>query len=71
MNPTVETFHDEDGNEFGMLTWRDGGTTKLVEVDAIRHLGQLRETDLEMYEFVWDLILLGLERGAPIEALEG
>lgn len=45
----------------------DGILERTFVEDAIR----LRDSDPEAYEFVWDLIHLAIDRGAPMDALEG
>ena len=41
-----------------------------VELDFMLAVLHLRETDEEAFEFVWDLVLLANDRGAPAEAMD-
>jgi hypothetical protein len=42
-----------------------------VELDVVAALARLRESDQEAFESIADMIELFLERGAPLEALDG
>ena len=41
-----------------------------IERQFVEDAIQLRDSDAEAFEFVWDLILLALDRGAPKDALD-
>ena len=66
----VIELQDDEG-VFAVVEIIEDKITRHVELAAVAALARLRDTDIEAYEHAWEGIELLLERGAPIDGLDG
>jgi hypothetical protein len=66
----VHELEDDDGL-FRVVEIVVDDASLFVELEVVAALARLRESDQEAFENVADMVELFLERGAPLEALEG
>jgi hypothetical protein len=66
----VHELEDDEGN-FLVVAVNVDGADMHVELDVVAAMARLRNSDQEAFESVADMIELFLERGAPLEALDG
>jgi hypothetical protein len=66
----VHELEDDEGNFLVVAVNVDGADMHL-ELEVVAAMARLRNSDQEAFESVADLIELFLERGAPLEALDG
>ena len=64
------TLTSEEG-EADFLVRQDNHEMDVLELEFVDDLMTLRATDIDGFEYVWNLTVAFLERGAPIEAIEG
>jgi len=73
----VERLEHDHGDDLFLVKRYEGGhnhmeeADEVIELEAIDDLMTLRATDVEAYEVVMSVCASLLERGQPIEALEG
>jgi len=68
--PIFDATIDGEHVEFVALT-ADSNVDDLLERAFVREVIALRAADMEAYELVWDMVRALLERGRPLEAIEG
>lgn len=68
--PIFDATIDGEHVEFVALT-ADSNVDDLLEMAFVREVIALRAADMEAYELVWDMVRALLERGRPLEAIEG
>jgi len=70
----VERLEHDHGEDLFLVKRYQGAhdeEDEVIELEAIDDLMTLRATDVEAYEVVMNVCASLLERGQPIEALEG
>ena len=72
----VERLEHDQGEDLFLVKRYENGHAleeedEVIELEAIDDLMTLRATDVEAYEVVMSVCASLLERGQPIEALEG
>jgi len=70
----VERLEHDTGTDLFLVKRYENGheeEDEVIELEAIDDLMTLRATDVEAYEVVMSVCASLLERGQPIEALEG
>ncbi len=69
----VERLEHDEGTDLFLVKHysADDEEDEVIELEAIDDLMTLRATDAEAYEVVMSVCASLLERGQPIEALEG
>ena len=63
--------HDDDTSAWYLVRTEKDGTEDLIDLELVEDLMTLRGTDIEALEHVWNTVELLLERGAPLDALDG
>jgi hypothetical protein len=66
----VHELEDDEG-AFLVVAVNVDGADMHVELEVVAAMARLRNSDQDAFESVADLIELFLERGAPLEALDG
>lgn len=68
--PLFDATIDGEHVEFVALSM-DSNVDDVLEMLFLREVIQLRASDTDAYEHVWDLVRLLLARGPALDALEG
>lgn len=68
--PIFDATIDGEHVEFVALS-ADSNVDDVLEMAFVREVIELRATDSDAYETVWDLVRLLLARGPALDALEG
>ena len=63
--------HEDDTTAWYLVRTDKDGVEELIDLELVEDLMTLRVTDIDAFEHVWNTVELLLERGAPLDALDG